>query len=112
MSAQIVTYELDDSTLVKFEIDSETGFRPASPDQIAGRVCDAVRPALDAAKAILDKAKETRPDGIELKFGIKVSGSANWLVARAASEGNFEITLRWGATDSNRAMNDAGVHES
>ncbi len=111
MSSEVVTYELDDSTLVKFEIDPALGFRPASADQIAGYVHDAVGPAVNAAKAVLDKVKELRPGGIELKFGIKVSGSANWLVARAASEGNFEITLTWESTDGNRAKNDVKVHE-
>jgi len=95
MSSQIVTYELDESTLVKFEIKPTEDFRPASPDQILGRVRDAVGPAVEAAKVVLEKAKETRSDHVELKFGIKVSGAANWLVATAATEGNFEITLIW-----------------
>ena len=30
--------------------------------------------AVPAAKAVLDKAKEARPDRLELKFGIKASG--------------------------------------
>ena len=88
MSSEVVTYELDDSTLVKFEIDPAMGFRPAVSTTSAGRINDAVGPAVNAAKAVLNKVKEVRPGGIVLKFGIKVSGSANWLVARAASEGN------------------------
>ena len=44
---------------------------------------------------LLEKVKESGPDEVELKFGVKVSGTMNWLVARAASEGNFEITLTW-----------------
>jgi len=95
VSPQIVTYELDESTLVKFEIEPTADFRPASPDLILGRVRDAVGPAIETAKVILERAKETRPDHVELKFGIKAGGAANWLVARAATEGNFEITLSW-----------------
>ncbi len=41
------------------------------------------------------KVKEARPERIEVKFGIKVSGGANWLIARAATEGSFEVTLSW-----------------
>jgi len=41
------------------------------------------------------KVKEAAPDKIEVKFGIKVSGTANWLIAKAATEGNFDITLTW-----------------
>lgn len=95
MSSQIFTYAVDESTLVRFEIDPSDDFHPASADEVLGWVRDAVQPAIEAAKAVLEKAKETRPDEVELKFGIKVSGTANWLVAKAASEGNFEVTLRW-----------------
>lgn len=100
MSAQVVTYRVDDSTVVSFEIEPTEGFSPASAGDVACRVRDAVAPAIEAAKAVLDKAKEARPDGIELKFGVKVSGTANWLVARAATEGNFEITLSWSPSSS------------
>lgn len=95
MSTQIVTYKVDDSTSVMFEIEPAEGFRPAAPGQVAGRVREAVGPAVDAAKAVLDKVKEVRPDQIEIRFGVKVSGGAHWLVAKAAAEGNFEITLTW-----------------
>ena len=95
MSSQIVTYRVDDSTTVKFEIEPTGGFQPASADQVLGRVRDAIDPAVEAAKAVLDKVKEARPDRVELRFGVKVSGGANWLIARAAGEGNFEIALIW-----------------
>ena len=95
MPAQVVTYELDESTLVKFEMEPAGDFRPAGPEQVIGRIRDAVDPAVEAAKAVLDKIKEAQPDQIELKFGIKVSGATDWLIAKAASEANFEVTLLW-----------------
>jgi hypothetical protein len=95
MTTQIVTYEVDDSTIVRFEVDPPPGFAPAGAGEIAGRVREAVGPAVDAAKAVLDKVKEARPDQVEMTFGIKVSGGANWLVAKSAAEANFEITLTW-----------------
>lgn len=101
MPPQIVTYQVDDCTNAKFEIEPVEGFRPAGPDEILGRVREAVAPAVDAAKAVLDKVKEAGPDEVELKFGIKVSGSANWFVAKAASEGSFEITLTWSRGEHN-----------
>lgn len=52
-------------------------------------------PAVEGARAVLEQVKEAAPDKIEVRFGIKVSGTANWLVAKAATEGNFEITLVW-----------------
>lgn len=104
MSSQVVTYRVDDATTVKFEIEPSEGFRPAGPEEVLGRVREAVGPAVEAAKAVLEKVKEARPDGVELKFGIKVSGGASWLVAKAAGEGNFEITLTW-----SRAVHRAGA---
>ena len=93
--AAVVSYVLDDGTVVRFEFEPNAGFRPAGPDEIAGRIREAVAPAIEGARAVLEKVKEAAPDGVEIKFGIKVSGTANWLVAKAATEGNFEITLTW-----------------
>ena len=60
---------------------------------------DAVQPAVDAARDVLYRLKELHPDEVEVRFAIKVSETANWLVARAASEGNFEVALRWRPTE-------------
>jgi hypothetical protein len=95
VASQVVSYRLDESTVVRFEIEPPEGFHPAGPDQIAGRVREALGPAVETAKTVLDKIKEIAPDEVELKFGVKVSGGAQWLVAKAAAEGNFEITLTW-----------------
>lgn len=95
MSSQVVTYQVDEATTAKFEIEPTEGFQPAGPNEIAGKIAEAVKPAVEAAKTVLDKVKEAGPDEVELKFGIKVSGSANWLVAKAAAESNFEVTLTW-----------------
>jgi hypothetical protein len=95
VASQVATYQLDDSTTVTFEIDPAEGFRPAGPGQIAGHVREAVAPAIEAAKEVLDKVKELAPDEVEVTFGIKVSGGAQWLIARATGEASFEITLTW-----------------
>jgi hypothetical protein len=95
VATQIVTYEVDDATTVKFEVELAPGFAPAGAEEIAGRVRDAVGPAVEAAKAVLEKVKDARPDSVELKFGIKATGGASWLVAKAAAEANFEVALTW-----------------
>jgi Trypsin-co-occurring domain 1 len=97
--SQIVTYQVDEATTVKFEIEPTAGFHPAGTDQVLGWVREAVMPAVEAAKAVLEKVKEARPNQVELKFGIKVSGGTNWFVAKAAGEGNFEVTLTWSPGD-------------
>jgi len=96
--ARVVTYQLDPETTVQFEIEPPQGpydFEPAGPDQIVGQVRAAVEPAVRAAQVVLEKAKQMAPKTVEVKFGIKVSGTANWIVAKTATEGNFEVTLTW-----------------
>ncbi|MEV0562794.1 CU044_2847 family protein [Dactylosporangium sp. NPDC050588] len=92
---EIVRYQADDGTVVGFEIDPPEGFSPASTHAVLGRVRDAAVPAIEAAKAVLERAKELSPDGIEVKFGIKVTGAADWLIAKSSAEGSFEVTLKW-----------------
>jgi Trypsin-co-occurring domain 1 len=93
--SQIVRYQLDDSTVVGFEYEPGDGFQQAGAKEFVGQVSKAVEPAVEAAKAVLDKVKEIKPDEVEVKFGVKVTGEANWVVAKAATEGSFEITLSW-----------------
>jgi Trypsin-co-occurring domain 1 len=95
MTATVVSYALDDATVVRFEIEPGDGFRSAGAEEIVGRIREAVAPAVEGARAVLEKAKEAAPRQIEVKFGIKVSGTASWWVAKAATEGNFEVTLTW-----------------
>ena len=95
MASQVVTYTLDDQTSVSFEIEQPAGFGPAGTDTVAGRVRDAVEPAVRAAKDVLDSVRDACPDEVVVKFGVKASGTMSWLVAKASAEGNFEITLTW-----------------
>ncbi|MGW7577828.1 CU044_2847 family protein [Streptomyces sp. NPDC054765] len=95
MAVQVVSYELDEETVVRFEIDPSDGFHQVSSGEVIGRVRDAVRPAVEAARTVLDQAAALRPAEVEVKFGIKVNGTANWLVAKAATEANFEVSLLW-----------------
>jgi hypothetical protein len=98
MAAQVVTYALDESTLVRFEIDPVDLQQQVAPDRVAGQVRDAVEPAVKAAKAVLDRIRELSPDRVDLKFGIKADTTANWLIAKATAEANFEVTLSWSPT--------------
>jgi hypothetical protein len=95
MPSQVVTYAVDDETVVKFEVEPVAGFAPAGADEILGRIQDAIEPAVAAARVVLDKVRQMRPDEVEVTFGLKASGSANWLIAKGSAEGNFEITLKW-----------------
>jgi hypothetical protein len=95
VASQIVKYQLDDSMVVGFEFDPGPGFHQAGAKEFVGQVRKAVEPAVEAAKTVLEKVKEIKPGEVEIKFGVKVTGEANWVVAKAATEGSFEITLKW-----------------
>jgi len=92
---EVVQYALDDGSVVSFEVEPPEGFAEASTDRVLGRVREAVGPAVRAAREVLDQVKVYAPREVEVKFGIKVSGKVDWLVAKGATEGNFEVTLRW-----------------
>ncbi|OJF15332.1 CU044_2847 family protein [Couchioplanes caeruleus] len=95
MSSEVVRYRVDAETVAQIEIAPVAGFRPAGAGDIAGTVKESVGPALAAAKVLLDQVRDMAPDSVEVKFGIKVTGTANWVVAKAATEANFEVTMSW-----------------
>ena len=102
MPTQVVTYTLDDETVVKFEVDPIAGFTTASADQVVGPMQEAIEPVVAAARVVLDKIRQMRPDEVEVKFAVKVNGTMNWLIAKAATEGNFEVTMRWQSGSSEK----------
>ena len=103
VASQVVRYRVDESTVVGFEVEPGSGWHQAGAKEVAGRVREAVEPAIEAAKVVLEKVKDAKPDEVEVKFGIKVTGEANWIVARAATEGSFEVTLTWSPSEEQAA---------
>lgn len=93
--SRVVRYSVGPDTTVQFEIEPLAGYQPAGAAEVVGEIKTAVEPAVRAAQVVLEKVRDIGPKQVEVKFGIKVSGTANWLVAKAATEGNFEITLTW-----------------
>jgi hypothetical protein len=100
VTAEVVRYRVDEHTVATFEIEPVSGFRPASTGDIAGNVEDATRDSIAAARVLLDRVKEIGPDEVQVKFGIKVTGTANWFIANAATDANFEVTLIWSRDQS------------
>lgn len=107
--APVVSYDVGDGVVVQFEVVPTQEWVDASPDpqRVIEQVTAAVEPAVQCAKAVLDRARAMGPDEVEVKFGIKVSGTANWLVAKAATEGNFEVTMTWKSGSGAGALGDA-----
>ncbi|MEW2472191.1 CU044_2847 family protein [Micromonospora gifhornensis] len=97
MQSEVVRYQVDDQTVALIEVDPPAGFRPAGVGDVAGWVRESAAPAIAAAKELLEHAKTVAPDSVEVRFGIKATGTASWVVAKATGEANFEVTLAWSA---------------
>jgi hypothetical protein len=102
MTATVVRYALDEHTTVGFEIEPPPGFRQAGAHELVGDLREALAPAIEGARAVLDKVRELGPDEVQVRFGVKVSGTMNWLIARATAEGNFEVALAWRRGDTSQ----------
>jgi hypothetical protein len=99
-SPHIATYLTESDSSVGIEIDPVDGFALASTDLTPSRVREAIGPAIEAAQTVLERVRDIAPEQVQVKFGVKVTGTANWLIAKAATEGNFEVTLIWQRDDS------------
>ena len=58
---------------------------------------DALNRVLPAAKSVVEKLRsmESRPDEIEVNFGINLSTQAGAFIASATAAANFGVTVRW-----------------
>ncbi|BCJ51326.1 hypothetical protein Asp14428_28010 [Actinoplanes sp. NBRC 14428] len=95
MSSEVVRYRVDADTVAQIEIEPVAGFRPAGAADLAGTVKESAAPVVAAARVLLDEVRQAAPDSVQVKFGIKVTGTANWVLAKAATEANFEVTMIW-----------------
>ncbi|WP_211769459.1 CU044_2847 family protein [Kutzneria sp. CA-103260] len=100
MASQVVSYEVEGGTEVRFEIEPIDEWHQVGSEQIVGKIREAVAPAVEGARAVLEQVRALQPGEVQVKFGVKVTGTANWLVAKAATEANFEITLKWPAANT------------
>lgn len=95
MPSRISTYIVDDGIEVRFEYEPLERYAEVGVSDVVGTVRAAIAPAVAAAREVLTQLKEVGPDSLEVKFGIKVAGDANWVVAKASTEASFEVTLGW-----------------
>lgn len=116
VASQIVKYQVDGSTEAAFVVDPDewVGWQDAGtrPADVVGAVKDAVEPAVEAAKVVLNKIKEIHPGTVQVKFGISVSGGVSWGIAKAAAQGSFEVTLTWSPEDAQPVSVPASGGES
>lgn len=97
--AEFVRFELEDGTSVLVETE-ETGLvkrHGGDADPIeGGALGDKLVGAAETAEMVSKTLRQRlAPDELTLELGLKVSGQANWFVAKAQTEGNIKVTLKW-----------------
>jgi hypothetical protein len=68
----------------------------------------ALAPVTSAAAEVIEKFRElpSRPDEIEIHFGVKLDGMLGAVIATAAIGTHLDVTLRWG-----HPSDDVGQHD-
>lgn len=93
--------ESEDTVVVEMDDDQLVGFAPAavSPGEIAARATEsfesAVESLLPPLRSLGDRMKQLAPDELTVAVGVKLTTEAGVIVAKAAAEANFTVTLKW-----------------
>jgi len=105
MASRVVSYDLEDGH-VEIEVQGEVphGIERAS---IGGRTVERAQVAFAEAVAVARDVADTlhasfaraasRPDEVELEFGLKLSGSSGVVVSAASIEASLRVKCTWRA---------------
>jgi hypothetical protein len=101
--AYLVQFPLADNQRIVVEMDDDqlAGMAPAavSPGQVALKATESFEAAIDrllpAVRAIADRVRQVTPDQASVELGVKVTAESGVIVAKAAGEANFKLTLTW-----------------
>jgi hypothetical protein len=102
----LVEFTLDEGCRIVVEIDEPvTGgtVRAGREDKIEKAretVKDALNKVLPATKTVVEKLRDmaSKPDEIEVTFGVNLSTIAGAVIASACASANFGVTMRWMGT--------------
>ena len=103
---RLVEFPLEEGGSIVVEIDEpETGgtVRAGRDDKIEKAretFEDALNKVLPATKTVVEKLRgmASRPDEIEVTFGVNLSTMAGAFIASASAAANFGVTVRWTGT--------------
>jgi hypothetical protein len=104
---RLVEFPLEEGGSIVVEIDEpETGgtVRAGREDKIEKAretFEDALNKVLPVTKTVVEKVRgmASRPDEIEVTFGVNLSTMAGAVIASASATANFGVTVRWTGTD-------------
>src|SRR4051812_45796082 len=90
---------------VELDEDEQDGMVPAArPGEIAAKANQTFEQALEqikpGAEAIRNKllSMSSKPDEIQVTFGLKMSAQAGAFIAAAVVEANYTVQLKWNAS--------------
>jgi hypothetical protein len=92
-----------ESVIVEMDDDQLAGFAPAAvaPGEVAATATESFESAVDrllpAVRAIGERMKQLAPEELTVALGVKLTAEAGVIVAKAAGEANFTVTLKWTA---------------
>ena len=99
----LVEFPLKEGGSIVVEVDepeSEGTVLAARGDEIA-KVSEPLEEALSkilpVTKSVVEKLRSmaSKPDEIEVSFGVKLNTAVGAVIASASAEANFDVTLRW-----------------
>ncbi|MGI5499872.1 CU044_2847 family protein [Lentzea sp. CA-135723] len=104
--AQLVSVPLENGGALLIEAAGGLGSVPVSgAGKVVVQASDTVRKAMGGIRAAADevltelRSTEEPPSKVAVRFGVKVTADAEFVVAASAAEANFSVTIEW---------NDAG----
>ena len=72
------------------------GGEPALAKRAFEKGMQLIRTCAEQVAQTVRKVSDTaRPDEVEVKFGVKMSGEAGALIAKTGTEAQMEVTLKW-----------------
>jgi len=100
---QLIEFPLEDGDAIWVEVESDEpgGMVPATRGATSHKAQQTFEAALErirpAAQVIIGKLRALHdpPDEIEVEFGLKMNVKAGAIIAAAATEANYKITLTW-----------------
>jgi Trypsin-co-occurring domain 1 len=103
---RLVEFPLEEGGSIVVEVDEpETGGtvragREDKIEQARETFEDALNKVLPATKTVVEKVRgmASKPDEIEVTFGVNLSTMAGAVIASASAAANFGVTVRWTGT--------------
>ena len=103
--SHIIEFRVEGGGVIPVEVDEAVSGGmvrvAARPGEVVGQASDTLGEALDrvmpAAQTLIAKIQDfaSRPDEIQVEFGVKLSGEVGAILAKTGAEANFSVTLVW-----------------